>query len=304
MTVLRILRNFGHVLNNIYIHIHFDAFKHYKYDASNNCEFDKIESYLARYCAESLRYLSLCGKKAKLLLRDVHQPLTNVTHLKIFLVGQQHLDILKCIWKDRLPQLKHLFIHNASICYGYSKPVHFDNMETFTMDNNVVGMMQIFPFFFKRLKLLEFVCGIHINRDFCEFVRYMKHLTSIKIWCVTEEKPGCFRKMLESPDLVSTLEQILIRVYHNMLPGDILNFLERSHKLKTFTIICEKSYDLDDDGTLRKMESIWKALTSSLDFTWRCYVIDYRKPYNFHVIERISPPCITLDFQLVQISDI
>lgn len=293
MTVLRILRNFGHILNNTYIHIHFDAFNDFKF-----C--DEVDNYLARYCTESVRHLSLCGKAAKLLLRNLHQPLTNVTTLKIFMVYEQQLNILLCIRKNFLPILKHLFLHNASRGLHSSGPIYFDNIETFSIDNNV-GIMNRFPFLFERLKHLEFVCGIHLNDEFCELVRNIKHLTSLRIRCVTDESPGCFRKMLELPNLVATLEELLIRAKHDMFPGDILNFLERSRKLKTFTIFRENSYDLDVDGTLGKMESTWKAITSNLDFKWTCYVIDYRKQYKLHVIERISHPT---DFQLDQISDI
>lgn len=313
-TILQLLRSFGHMLKDIYIN--FDSL-----EQNVNVNFcAEVECYLAKYCSVSLHRLTLRCNPSEWRLKNLHKPLSNVTALKI------HLDLkhrsylllngrlpnrLHFDYKDRLPKLTNIYVKTMEYHYDYKwEPIHFENVETITIENS--AMLREFPFSFGpfgKLKHLAFINSV-LNDAFLQFVRNIGHLTSLKMFRVNYKRSrfiaGNFTKLLESPNLLSTIEELFIELNESMSSVDILHFLERSQKLKTFAILCEKfegcrfprgleELEASSVEYREKIENLWKTITSRLDFKWKCYVIDdFKNPmkeqvqYYCHIIERIN----------------
>lgn len=278
VTILKLLRNFGYLLKNVYIS--FGIF---------NAKFcAEIERYLAEYCSESLHRLSLCCNSVKVLFENLHKPLANVKTLGIYTRKNQNLTHFQ-FNQEHLPRLKYLYIENSYTKLDHSEPIHFENIEYFTIDSGGHTFRK-FPFTFGKLKHLVFI-GFKLNDEWCDFVGNIQHLTTLKMFGISATDP-LLGKMFESQNFTSNIEELLLHVNEGMFADDILRFLEKSRNLKILTLVIHRWGSKKRKETprepydyfyicLKKMEKIVKTIISNLDSKWKFCIIDpFRNPYR------------------------
>lgn len=288
VTILRLLRNFGHMLKHIYINFDF-------FDAKFCAE---IEWYLAEYCSESLSRLSLRCNSSKILFEHLHKPLANVRTVGIYVYENQKLTHLQFNEKY-LPRLKYLYMSNeSSRVMHYSDPIHFENIEYFLVRTYAFCRFAKFPLTFAKLKHLVFMCFM-LNDEWCSFVGNIQHLMTLEMYRIGENP--LLGKMFELPNFLSNIEELVLDVNPYMLADDFLRFLEKSRALKTLTLIIDnaggKNMSLDARERVKKLDDIVKPIVSQLDSKWKFNIINpFTHPYQgtdvyfryyCYVIERV-----------------
>lgn len=97
--LLRLLRNFGHMIVNLGIN--------FKMLNEKTCA--EVKHYLAEYCSDSLQRFSVeCCKR--LYFEDLQRPFKNVKALNVLAKEKDDFLILN---EDNFPNLQHLLIHDT-----------------------------------------------------------------------------------------------------------------------------------------------------------------------------------------------
>lgn len=286
VTILKLLRNFGYTLRSVFINFNFFNVKF--------CA--EIEFYLAEYCSESLHRLSLsCNSSKTDLFENLHKPLANVKELRFYTNLDQNLSPLQ-FNQEKLPRLKYVYIDNNCPELQHSDPMHFENVEYFTI---ATLTFRKFPFTFGKLKHLIFL-GVSLKDEWCNFVGNMQHLTTLKMFNISSHP--LLGKMLELQNLVSNIEELQLCLVETICSDDILRFLQNSRNLKSLTLVINRigygykktGIILASDSFIKDIEKIMEVILSNLDPKWKFRIIDpFRNPYQEDSL--VTPYCYVIE---------
>lgn len=268
--VLPFLRNFGYILKKLYIN--FSRFS-VKLGA-------KIEYYLAEYCSESLHELSVACNSSIIRFEGLHKTLAHVKTLNIYISGGNNLIPSQLVIKH-LPKLKYVYIENYSRRFQDSETLHYDNIEYFTI--NSVSKITKFPFSFNKLKHMIFI-HFDINDEWCQWIRSMESLTTLKLLDISINDEKCLSNMLQSQNLLSNIEELLIELngFYKWDTNAILRFLERSRNLSTLALLRIRKHKTENlNFSYEEVDIITEKIISNLNCRWKFHVIDpFRNPFG------------------------
>lgn len=220
LIALKLLRNFGHMIENLGI-----DFRYFNTKVSI-----EIENYLARYCSDSLQRLSLVCSTLKIHFEGLRKPLKNVSALKIQAVRDQIENQIRFLNESNLPNVKHIYIcGEGTPSHDYGKKIHFENIEYFTLTWARIK----FPFSFGNLK--HFIIsgfGFKLNDAFCECIGNIDHLETLKIMMMAQfsTNSDAFRKMLELQNVQTNVVELQFQYDKRMCPDDIVRFFKKKWK--------------------------------------------------------------------------
>lgn len=141
VTALKFLRNFGHLITNL----HVEYFLFHMLEKSRDTKFCKIvEHYMAEYCSESLRQISLkgdCSLCEHIILEDIHKTFVNV---KIVHTEQ-------CAFGDVLP-FNRVFPNLQTLKLGFNI---YNNRSAIRVQFNSLESLWFFDYIYLRYRTFE-----------------------------------------------------------------------------------------------------------------------------------------------------
>lgn len=277
--LLKLLRNFGHLIKNLQI----------DYDVSNAKVYVGIETYLANYCSDSVQRLKIKCSGFKNSFENLQKPLNKVIALSITTTALQPLSQIRYLNEKNLPNVQHIYITYLNKLND-SECVHFKNIEYFTM---YTFKIVSFPFSFGNLNHLTVYGNIVVNDSFCECISKIVYLKTLKIMSFLLLDLDSFSKMLQLQNVVSNVVEMQFECHENISHKHVFRFLKQSQQLQKLSIhLNMKSNHIN----IYKFKLLQTSL-SNLHDEWRCSIKDPYKspfvysvyPYKCLVIERINP---------------
>lgn len=272
MIMLKLLRNFGHLIRNLAVH-----FSDLNIDLCAG-----IESYLAKYCPNSLQRLALQCHRFKIPFENLQKPLRNVTALKVYTVRDQKWDHIQFLNEINLPNVQHINLSNKG-CLQDSERIHYEYIERFEFVS--LGTIDKFPFSFVNLKHLMLDGGIILNDELCNCINNIEHLRTLRIMEFRGVNSNSFRKLLELKNIQYNLEEVQFKRNANMLTDDILHFLKQSKKLRKYTI---HSFVGNNEPEYVHIipyyfSNLLKTFPLKLGVEWKIHYNDsYENPYDMY----------------------
>lgn len=232
----RVLRKFGHLIQNLAINL-FDI---------NATLCTEIENYLTLYCTDSLQRLYICCNSLNITFKHLQKPLNKLTYLLIFFGRGQTMDTIQFLNENNLPNVNEInmkiFIDEPFKTPVYSKNIHFRNVEYLWIYSSLNSK---YPFSFENLKHLTLVGNYSVNDALCECISTFKHLKTLKIMsttCIFSKvfSSHSFSKILQLQNLLSNLEEMKFEYNTDISPTDVFGFLKKSQNLKILSMHSEK----------------------------------------------------------------
>lgn len=255
--LLKLLRNFGHLINILGI-------DYWKINAKICAEFEK--NYLAKYCSDSLERLYLDCDKNKITFEHLQQPFKKLTTLGIYHNGFHTKT--RYLNDKMLPSLRHMIYLNNCPTEIECEDIHYKNIEYFSLVSIVP--MDKFPFTFDNLKHLCVHGSIVANDAFCELIENIKHLKTLKLLIYREQSSDSFRKIIGIQNILLNVVEIEIEFQKSLSLEIILELLKRSKNLKK---ICFVSYTNPYKYKFELYSNMMHAVTSNLESEWTSFVI-------------------------------
>lgn len=283
MIMLKLLRNFGHLIRNLAVH-----FPDLNIDLCAG-----IESYLAEYCSNSLQRLALRCHRFKIPFENLPKPLRNVTGLKVYAVRDQKWEHIQFLNENNLPNVKHIHLFNGGNLED-SESIHYEYIERFAFASPCA--IDKYPFSFVNLKHLMLDGGIIINDELCNCISNIEHLTTLRIMHLRRVDSNSFRKLLELKNIQCNLVEVQFKLNENMLTDDILHFLKQSKKLRKYTIHSFVGNDPKYKYIIPNyFSNLLKTFPSKLGVEWKIHYNDsYENPSDMYfkhdcvVIEKLT----------------
>ncbi|XP_055326295.1 uncharacterized protein LOC129580125, partial [Sitodiplosis mosellana] len=269
---LKFLRNFGCIFEELTISF---SFFHV-----NICT--QIEYYLAEFCANTLKRLSLECNKSKNLFEGLHNQLKQVTSLQICLVNSESRLELTQHCLEKLPSLQYFnVVNNMAIFHGPLSNFPLRTVQHLKIDNFGTIMYKN-PFDLKNLKHLcingEIIITEYMNRSFGA----AENLVTLKLMEIEDYFAKDFEDFWELPNILSNIEEITIDLNRDINSEHILRFLERCQRLKKMALLKHRGRGSD----------ILENITSNLSNEWTFHVInpfiEHCKYCECYVIERLE----------------
>lgn len=254
--ILKLLRNFGHLIRNLGIDF---GFLNAKLCA-------EIENYLAEYCSESLQRFSLVGNTLKIPFEHLKKPLRKVTVLIIYMVVDQKQNHIQFLIESNLPNVQYIKLYNGTALQDSEKDIHYENLESFMFHNH--GMRK-FPFSFGNLKHFILTGNIILNDAFCECISNIKHLKTLKIMDISIFSSDSFEKLLSLQNILSNVVEMQFEFEKNMSTEVVLCFLKQSRNVRKLSFHIHKLYDYR-----RMLSQMMKTMLSNLSNEWKVYIMD------------------------------
>lgn len=189
----------------------------------------------------------------------MHKPLENVTFLKIFVTAGNYLNNIDLL-NTYLPRLQHTYLESVWSKLEDSEEMHFKNVEYFTIEPIT---MDKYPFSFEKLKHFTVIGSIVLNDEWCELVCNIPQLTTLKIMGIIDVYPDPLCRMLRSPNLLSNIEELFLEVHDDLLPHEIIRYLDQSKRLKRLALLMRYRYV---DYAINDRKTILRKITSN--FEW------------------------------------
>lgn len=280
--LLKLLRNFGHLITNLEI----------RYWNPNPMVYVGIETYLAKYCSDSVQRLSLkCSYRQKNPFQNVYKPLKKVIALTIILPAYETLNQIRFINGNNLPNVQRIYISNRNPKLSNSDRIHFENIEYFTMHTIRIYS---YPFSFGNLKHFTIYGNVVVNNALCECIGEIEHLKTLKIMSFALFSIESISKMLELQNVVANVEEIQFKFHDSVSLELILRFLKQSKRLQKLSIHQDMKYS--NANTIYKYSNLLQTIPSNLhDDEWKCCIKDPYKnsfssfpTYKCLVVERTS----------------
>lgn len=285
MLLLKLLRNFGHLIRNLGI----------SFRTLNDKLCIEIENYLVKYCSNSLQRLILVSK-SKLLFENLQKPFKNITALEIILVIDQNEDNIRFINESNFPNLQRIYLLNTERKLQDSEMIHYKNIEYFCLRSSLRTMK--FPFSFGNLKHFSISGPIELNDAFCKCIGNIEHLQTLKIISFLgircHSTTDSFGKIFELKNILTNVVEMQMEFHENITPELVHRLLKQSEKLRKLSFHVHHYPEL---SATKHFFYFTQTLPSNLDDKWKCYTIDpYHSPclyvtehaiYSCFVIERI-----------------
>lgn len=280
--LLKLLRNFGHLIRNLRIDFWF----------LNTKICDAIENYLATYCSDSLeRFEVVCKGRSKTPIENLQKPLKKLKAMRIHTELNRQQNFVQFINESNLPNLQYLAIRCLSDINPHEK-IHHKNVEYLIVECKHLNAL---PFSFENLKHLNLLANFEVNDAFCEYIGNIKQLKTIKLQALYRcWSADLLDKLLQNVPLNVEKIQFELRAanYRKMSIETISNFIKQSRNLRKFSFILTVGsiYGTKDENT-RALELWLQELSLKLSEEWQSYMMDAYKyielrRYKCYVIER------------------
>lgn len=233
---------------------------------------------MIRYCVDSLRRLYLICGQNQILFKNLQRPFNNVIALAVVLAASQSDKNIQFLNENALPNLREFYLDDYDNKLQESKVMHFKNLEWFSYCNSLIT--QKYPFSFENLKHFIIHGSIELNDAFFNCIESIQQLQTLKIneffWVPEHCTRESFRRLLALDNVSTTVEEIQIEYHKNMTTGLIHRFLTNSIKMKKF------GFHISLPGPIKHFRRFAEIMTSYMDATWRCYIIEpYDSPYLY-----------------------
>lgn len=260
LTLLKLLRNFGHLIKNL--GVNFTSF--------NAKVYAEIEENYLIYCSGSLeRFVfetTWRSTKKQHFFENVEKPFKNVIALGI--VVDVHPKYVRFLIESKLPNLQHIYYRSKYRFWEEIENIHYKNIEYFSLFPII--QMTTFPFSFGNLKYLLVGGDFELNDSFCDFIGNIKHLKTLKIMSFLTFDSDSFRKMMELKNVLSNIVEMQITFHRSITPELILNFLKQCQNLEKLSI----------HAGLKPNFHIFDSLSSNLENEWTSYTVNpYKNPF-------------------------
>lgn len=268
-TFLKLLRNFGHLIKDL----------EFCYWVKNPKVYVGIETYLSKYCSDSVQRLILICSRSKTPFENLQKPLKKVIAVTIFTAADESPNQIRFINDNNLPNVQHIHIFNnyRDQELNDSGGIHFENVEYFTMHTHQI---KTYPFSFGNLKHFTIYGNVELNDAFCECISKIQHLKTLKIMSHLSVSIESFSKMLKLQNVVSNVEEMQFEFDDSITPDLILQFLKQSQCLQKLSIHLNM---ISDCTTIYKYSYLLQTIPSSLhdDDEWKSEIKDpYKNPYS------------------------
>lgn len=278
--LLKLLRNFGHLIKNLAIN----------FGILSDKLCDEIENYLVEYCSDSLQGLFFQCCKTKILFENLQKPLNKVTALGIVMVKYHNEKNIRYLNENNLPNLKHIYLDSImKNTFQDSEIIHYKNVEHFTH----YGETNKSSFSFDHLKHLTIAGTMQLNNAFCEYIGNIEHLQTLKIISFNygNLSTDSFSKLFELENIVSNVVEMQIKFHKYISPEIVHRLLEKSQKLRKLSFHIQWSeLDLFDYFT--------QTLPSNLNDNWKCYtIVPYKSEYLFNCeyLQYLPTKCFVIE---------
>lgn len=269
---LKVLRNFGQFIKNLGINcICLDE---------KRCT--EIENYLAEYCSDSLKNLSVICNTSKTLFENLPKPLKNVDVFKIKIMHPQNVNHIPFINENTLPNVNNITIYRKSEACFVKEPknIHLKNIEYFTFSS--LYCISEYPFSFGNLKHLTFKGQCIVNDALCELIASVKDLKTLNILNVDERllNRESFVKLLNLSNILSTVEEMRIQYAECMFTNDFLHLFEQNRNIRKLTF--DLGYSFINKS---RYEDFLETISSSSTSDWSFRVEKIHQYMNiFHTL--------------------
>lgn len=255
----------------------------------------EVENYLVKYCSDSLQRLFVKCGQPKTLFKNLQKPFKNVIALSIIVPTFQTKADIQFLNECTLPNLQHIYFYDLGNGCQESETIHYKSIEYF--DYKCMGRIQKFPFSFGNLRHFTIVGHVELNDAFCECIRNIEHLETLKISNYDMRtgtcSPDSFRKIFELQNIVSNVVKMHIQFHENITPELVHRFLKQSRKLRKLSFhvkIPENYFEIS-------FANLTQTLPPNLNDEWKCSTVEpYENPllytgalYKCFVVERVVP---------------